>query len=199
MSSKLKKKKKYMPKGYEDRFKMQKRRKDIKLSEDCFMEIFYSMQLINFTVLYMAKEDGGFDFTKKKLQNFNKILTRHNTEYDDGGFAAKAVELSHKNKLGFDCYAEAKNFPYRPKMKMYGGKVKTMGEHNIALESINGAIETYLILALHTLHENYRFNKDMIWKWWEKFKEVSTLYVDGMTDEFIMQYIKDECGLVINK
>ncbi len=126
MSSKLKKKKKYIPKGYEDRFKMQKLRKDVKLSENCFMEIFYSMQLINFSVLYMAEEDGGFNFTKKKLQNFNRILTRHNTEYDEGGFAATAVELSHKKNLGFDCYAEAKKFPYRPKMKMFGGKVKTM-------------------------------------------------------------------------
>ncbi len=199
MSSKLNKKKKLRPKGYEDRFKIQKYGKDVKLSENCFMEIFYSMQLINIAVLYMSEEDGGFDFTKKKLQNFNRILTRHNTEYDTGGFESTSVSKKHKKNLDFDCFIEAKNFPYRPKMKMFGGKIKSMGEHSIALTSIDVAIETYLILALHTLHENYRFSKDMIWKWWEKFKEVSMLYTEGMTDEFVMKYIKDECGLAITK
>lgn len=199
MSNALKKKRILRPEGYEDKAAMHKHFKNAKLSEKCFMELFYSMQLINFSVLYMAKEDGGFDFTKKKLQNFNRILTKHNQEYDDGGFVSTAVSLDHKKKLDFDCFVEAKNFPYRPKMKMYGGKPKTMQEHNIALTSINGAIETYLILAVHTLRENYRFTKADIWRWWEKFKEVSELYVDGMTDEFIIKYIKDECGLVINK
>ena len=170
-----------------------------RLSEKCFQEIFYSMQLINFAVLYMSKEDGGFDFAKKKLSNFNRIITRHNQEYDEGGFISTAVSIRHKKNLDFDCYKEANNFPYRPKMKMYGGKLKTMKEHNVALTSINGAIETYLILAVHTLKENYRFSKADIWKWWEKFKEVSHIYAEGADDEFIIKYIKDECGIVINK
>ena len=149
MGSKLRKKRTLKPDGYEKKTAIHKRFKSVKLSERCFMELFYSMQLVNFTVLYMSKEDGGFDFTKQKLQNFNKIITRHNQEYDDGGFISTAVALDHKKKLGFDCFLEAKNFPYRPKMKMYGGTPKNMHEHNIALTSINGAIETYLILAVH--------------------------------------------------
>lgn len=199
MSNTLKKKTRLKPEGYRAKNAIHKQFKNAKLSETCFREIFYSMQLINFTVLYMSEEDGGFDFAKQKLRNFNKNITRHNQEYDDGGLISTAVSMDHKKKLGFDCYIEAKNFPYRPKMNMWGGKPKTMQEHNIALTSINGAIETYLILAVHTLRENYRFSKADIWKWWEKFKEVSELYVDGMTDEFIIEYIKDECGLVINK
>lgn len=199
MSSALKKKRRFNPKGYEDRGKMQQIQKNKTLSEKCFTEIFDSMQLINFTVLYAPTEDGGFDFTKKKLQNFNAILTRHNQEYDDGGLTSTAMEEKFKEKFDFDCKLEAKNFPYRPKMKMYGGKPKNMTEYNVALASINGAIETYLILAIHTLHENYRFNKDMIWKWWNKFKEYSELYVDGLTDEFIIKYFVDECGLKVNK
>ena len=199
MSNKLRKKRILRPDGYEKKASIHKSYKNTRLSEKCFTELFYSMQLVNFTVLYMSKEDGGFDFSKQKLRNFNKLLTKHNTEYDAGGFISSAVSLSHKQKLGFDCFVEAMHFPYRPKMKMYGGKIKNMQEHGIALTSINGAIETYLILAVHTLRENYKFSKADIWKWWEKFKEVSELYVDGMTDEFIIKYIKDECGLVINK
>lgn len=198
MSSVLKKKKNRLkPKDYENRFEIQNFRKDVKLSEDCFTEVFYSMQLIVFIVLYMSKEDGGFDFSKQKLKNFNSILIRHNKSYDDKGFNSMAVEESHKKSLGFDCMTEAKNFPYRPKMKMYGKKLKTMRDHNIALESINGGIETYLILAVHTLRENYRFSKEMIWKWWEKCKEISDLYARGATDKFMIQYLKDECGLEI--
>lgn len=200
MSSALKKKKRFHPKGYDDLEKMQKVQRSKTLSENCFMEIFDSMQLINFTVLYAPIEDGGFDFTKKKLLNFNKILTRHNQEYDEGGFTSAGMEASFIKKFGFDCRMEAKNFPYRPKMKMYGGrKPKSMTEHEIVLVSINAAIETYLILAIHTLNQNYRFNKDMIWKWWKKFKEYSELYVDGLTDEFIIQYFVDQCGLKVNK
>lgn len=173
--------------------------KNTKLSNDCFMEVFCSMQLINFAVLYAPEEEGGFNFTKQKIQNFNEILRRHNQEYDDGGLISTLVESTHKKKFGFDCYVEANNFPYRPKMKMYGKKPKSMNEHTIALRSINGAIETYLILAVHTLHENYRFNRDMIWQWWNKFKEVAELYVKGMDDDFVIKYFKDECGLDVTK
>lgn len=133
MSSALKKKRRFNPKGYEDRGKMQQIQKNKSLSEKCFTEIFDSIQLINFTVLYAPTEDGGFDFTKKKLQNFNAILTRHNQEYDDGGLTSTAMEENFKKKFDFDCRHEAKNFPYRPKMKMYGGKPKNMVEYNIAL------------------------------------------------------------------
>ena len=199
MGSKLRKRSILRPDGYEKRFERHKYMQNRKLSEKCFQEIFYSMQLINFAVLYMSEEDGGFDFTKTKLRNFNKIITRHNQEYDEGGFISTAVELDHKKKLGFDCYKEAVNFPYRSKMKMFGGKVKDMKQYNIVLTSIDGAIETYLILAIHTLRENYRFSKEMVWKWWDKFKEVSHIYAEGANDEFIIKYIKDECGLVINK
>ena len=197
MSNALKKKNSLKPKDYDKRFAIQNYRRDVRLSEDCFTEVFYSMQLINVSVLWMSEEDGGFNFTKQKLKNFNNILIRHNQSYDDGGFMATEVEESHKKNLGFDCYMEAKSFPYRPKMKMYGKKIKSMRNHNIVLESVNGAIETYLILAVHTLRENYRFSKDMIWKWWNKCKEVSFLYADGATDKFVIQYLNDECGLKI--
>ena len=196
MSSRLRMK---APKAHKEKRAMQKVMRNKALSEKCFVELFYSMQLINFSVLYAPAEEGGFDFTKQKVKNFNRILTRHNQEYDDGGLISTAVEKSHKEKFGFNCRLEAQNFPYRPKMKMFGKQPKTITDHTIALVSINGAIETYLILAIHTLHENYRFNKDMIWQWWKKFKEVAELYVDGMSDEFVIQYFKDECGLDITK
>lgn len=199
MSNGLKRKRNFAPKGYEDRFKMQKVMYNKSLSENCFMKLFYSMQLINFAVLYAPTEEGGFDFTKQKVKNFNKILRRHNQEYDDGGLISTLVEKNHNDKFGFDCRLEAQNFPYRPKMKMYGKQPRNMADHNLALVSINGAIETYLILAIHTLHENYRFNKDMVWQWWNKFKEVAELYVNGMSDDFVIQYFKDECDLDITK
>lgn len=61
MSSALKKKRRFNPKGYEDRGKMQQIQKNKTLSEKCFTELFDSMQLINFTVLYAPTEDGGFE------------------------------------------------------------------------------------------------------------------------------------------
>lgn len=194
-----KKKNKLRPKGYEEKFMKQTIARNKKLSDECFMEVFNSMQLICFTVLYAPADEGGFDFSKQRLKNFNKILTRHNTEYDDGGLISTLVEQKHKENLGFDCSLEARNFPYRPKMKMLEKRLKNMGEYNIALSSINGAIETYLILAVHTLYENYKFSAEMIRQWWDKCVEVSEMYVRGMNDEFIIKYFMDECKLDITK
>ena len=98
MSNALKKKNRMKPKGYENKFAMQKAKKNEAMSENCFMEIFYSMQLINFTVLYAPAEENGFDFSKQKMKNFNKFLRKHNQEYDDGGLISTIVETSHKKK-----------------------------------------------------------------------------------------------------
>lgn len=170
---------------------------DWKLAEGCYSEIFTSMQLICFTVLYMSKEDGGFDFSKKKLQNFNNFLTLHNQENVDGVLSSKETEKSLR-KTGFDCELEASQFPYRAKMKMLGKKCKP-SNIRVMLASANVAIEAYLILAVYTLRKHYGFSHQMIREWWTKCIEVSELYAKGMTDDFVMKFIKDELGLEITR
>lgn len=172
--------------------------RDWKLTESCFSEIFTSMQLICFTVLYSDPEDGGFDFGKQKLKNFNDFLRKHNREIVDKLLDSRTTESKFR-KAGFDCEREASNFPYRAKLKMYGKKLKTKREYDIMLASVNVAIESYLILAVYTLRTHYNFTWEMINVWWNSCLQTAGLYSVGLTDDFIVDFIKDEIDLEVTK
>ena len=173
--------------------------KDWGFIEGCFSEIFTSMQLISFTTLYSEPEDGGFDFSKQKIQNFNDFMRKHNQEIVDKQLDSRTIEALFR-KSGFDCEKEASNFPYRAKVKMYGGKkLKTKHDYNVMLASVNVAIESYLILTVYTLRTHYNFTWEMIRNWWESCINTSKLYSDGLTDQFVMDFIKDEIDITITK
>ena len=169
--------------------------RDFKLADSCYQNVFTSMQLICFTVLYMSKEDGGFDFSKRNLQNFNNFMTTYNHMNISGELSSEQVEWNFK-KVGFDCEHEANRFPYRAKIKMIGKKCKP-NNVKIMVSTANVAIEAYLILAVYTLKYRYGFSHRMIRDWWSKCIEVGTLYSKGMTDDFVVNFIKDECDLEI--
>lgn len=194
MSNALKKKSKPMkPKDYENRFVYVDIQKRKALAENCFGEVFKSIQMTNLYVLYYI-----FDFSKQKIQNFNKIIRKHNTEYDLGIIKPQELEDKFKANIGFDCEKQAEKFPYRAKIKMYGKRLKTTQDYDIAIKNINAAIETYLILAVHTLHTNYKFSAKMIEVWWEECIKFSLdNYANGMKDEHVVQYFKQECDLDI--
>ena len=193
MSNKLKKKtssKEYPKQSSYDR--------DFKLAKNCYSEVFTSMQLICLTVLYSAEEDGGFDFSEKRMKNFHEFFVKHNQENIDGLLCLDEKEESYK-RCGFDCERLAEKFPYRAKIKMYGKPVKSLRDNEIFLASVNAAIESYLILAIYTLRKHYYFTWAMIRYWWESCLDIADLYARGMTDDFVMQFMKDECNLVIVK
>ena len=171
-------------------------KRDWQLAENCYAEVFTSLQLICFSALYSAVEDGGFDFSKQKLKNFNKFLTQHNQENIDGILSSKETEKLILNDFGFSCAGGATAFPYAAKMKMAGRKIKP-SEVRVILASVDVAIEAYLVLAIYTLRKHYRFTALDINCWWKKCREIGELYAKGMTDEFILQFIKDECDLEI--
>lgn len=171
-------------------------KRDWQLAENCYAEVFTSLQLICFSALYSAVDDGGFDFSKQKLKNFNKFLTQHNQENIDGILSSKETDQWLWDKFDISCKAYAKFFPFSAKMKMAGRKIKP-SEVKVILASVDVAIEAYLVLAIYTLHKHYRFNEDDIRRWWIKCIEVGELYSRGMTDDFIVQFMKDECDLEI--
>ena len=172
--------------------------RDFKLAKNCYSEVFTSMQLICLTVLYSEVEDGGFDFSKERIKNFHEFLTKHNQENVDGLLGLDEKEGSYR-RCGLDCEKEAEKFPYRAKIKMYGKPVKSLRDNEIFLASVNAAIESYLILAIYTLRKHYYFTWAMIHHWWESCLDIAYLYARGMTDDFVMQFMKDECNLVIVK
>ena len=199
MSNKLKKKSSLKPQGYENRFHLQQQHKNIKLSEECFVEVFYSIQFLGFCVLGMEEEDGGFNFSEEQITIFNNSIKENNETYDAAGMMSYAMEALLKKQINFDCRQEAKKFPYRAKMKMCGKKLKGMKNYEIAVGSTTEAVEAYLVLAVQTLREEFSFSKEMVNKWWSKCIEISNLYARGMTDEFIIDYLEKEFGLKIDR
>lgn len=170
--------------------------KDYKLADDCFSKLFCSMQLVSFETLYAEEEDGGFDFSKRRLQNFNNKMTENNRKYLDGELSYDEIE-NHFKKVGFDCEKEANRFPYRAKMKMINKKFKSMKEHNIMLSCANVGIRSYLILAIYTLKYNCNFTHAMIRRWWESCISNGALYAEGLTDKMGVEYFETECDLKI--
>lgn len=197
MSNKLKKKRNLRPDGYEERFAMQRYRKNEKLSEDCFVEVFYSLQYISYTALWMDKEDGGFDFSEADLKRFYERLKEHNDSFDNPGGMSWALQEVYKGQIGFDCEEEARKFSFRAKLKMYGKKLKTKKDYVIAINSTTEAVGIYLVLAVHTLRKDFGFTGEMIREWWNKCLEVAELYTRGMTDEFMAKYLEEETGIKI--
>lgn len=188
MGSKLKKKKKKMqPLGYERQNLLSHaeitRRTGI--AKKSFSETFKSAQLINFCVMY-----DNFDFEKRKMTNFQKRFLAHNDLLD--GPKLIQEEILIKKAIGFDCEKEAREFPLRPKMKICGiKKVKRLVDAEVSINNASDSLESYLILVIKTMRDNYRFSKKNIYLWWEKFKVVAQLYADGMTDEFVIKYIEE--------
>ena len=198
MSNKLKKKSASKPQGYKNRSRQLKQKYE-KLSEECFVEVFYSVQFLGFCVLGMEEEDGGFNFSEEQITFFNNSIKENNDTYDSSGKMSYAMEVLIKKQMGFDCNREAKKFPYRAKIKMCGQKLKGMNNYEIAIESTTEAIETYLVLAVQALREKFAFSGEMVNKWWNKCIEISDLYARGMTTEFLIDYLEKEFGLKIER
>lgn len=193
MSNALRKKpKKKMPKGWEQIEPLYENHKREVYSDNCFYEVFKSMQMISFTVL-----SDTFDFSKKRIMNFADIMKRHNVEYNEGTFTADDKEKELEKKYEFNCKKEARRFPYRAKMKMIGKAPKRKQEYTLALEYVNLAIEAYCMLAVFTLTKNYRFKKEELYLWWSEVIKVSELYIKGMDDNYVSQYLKEYCDLDI--
>lgn len=162
-----------------------------KVAKNCYKETFWSMQLSSLYCLYY-----DIDFSKQKIRNFNKALTKHDEEARSRDI--DLFEIEHRfRKMGFDCEKEAIQFPFRAKVKM-AGKIHTR-DMDVAVHNINDAIETYLVLAIYTLRKNYHFSMDKIRQWWQCIRDFSINYATGMNDEHVIEYFIQECGLGINK
>ena len=191
MSNALRKKtRKLEPKNYEDKFTMQRIARHISESDNCFWQTFKSMQMSCFYVLYY-----DIDFSKQKLKNYNEILRKNNEKIKNVSTIRAEEERFIKN-IGFDCEREARNFPYRAKIRMYGKNPK-QNQIKSVNSNMNDGIECYLVIAVYTLHYNYKFSGELIREWWNRMLDFSKNYVEGMNDDHVVKYFKQECDLDI--
>jgi hypothetical protein len=156
-----------------------------------FENTFEAMQCLGWTVLYY---DFDFD-TREKLIAFQKGLTQHNKIVDEKDKYVK-VDLFLKSEYGINCHKLACAFPYISKMKIADfdkrrDKVKAM------LVGCDNAIEVFLVIFFCELIKEWGFTKEQAMESYEKMKENSMLYRQGMRNEFVQQYFKDEIDLVI--
>ena len=160
-----------------------------KQQEKIIDEVFKSLQLMSYYELYYT-----FDFSVQRVKNFNSIMEKKNLEMKRD--LVYEYEKTLKRNIGFDCVAEAKRFPMRPKMQM--AKVNPR-DFNRNREVIDIMISTYLVIAIKTLRENYRFNAVQVQRWWDSIREMSHLYTqkEPLTDAHIVKYFNQECKLPI--
>lgn len=156
-------------------------------TEKILDEVFKSLQLMNYYELYY-----DFDFSVKKLKNFNNMLAKVNEEMNRNKVDIYTDKL--KNNIGFDCYHEAKVFPLRPKINISGIRPKELYTQQ---PLIDFTIATYLCVAIKVMRESYRFNSKQIRLWWDKMREFSYLYSKGLTNEDLKTYFGQECDLPI--
>lgn len=165
-------------------------KKRTRLAENSFSQVFRSMQLLNYTVLYY-----DFDFDKEDIKKFNENL-RINNE-----FLTREIFFEQEKRLlkefSFSCEEAAKSFPLRSKIKMIGKMPKSMSGWDVVLGNAKDAIETCLLLFLHEFTTTWQKTPEEIKAYWSSFVANSMNYANGMTDEFVMQYFKDEIDLDI--
>lgn len=165
-----------------------------KIAERSFSEVFRSMQLLNYTVLYY-----NFDFDKEMVKKFNANITDYNNECLDDSEAFFAEEARILKDFAFSCERSAKEFPMRAKMKMCGKRPKGMKDWDIVLKNATEAIEICLLLFLHECVAEWNFTESDVMLYWQNMKENAKCYADGMTDEFVVQYFKDYLDLEITE
>jgi hypothetical protein len=165
-----------------------------KIAENSFSEVFKSMQLLHYTVLYY-----NFGFDKESIKDFQKNLTSYNNECLDDRDTFLAEEERILNVYRFSCEESAKKFPMRAKMKMIGIKPKRMKDWDVALQNATDAIEVCLVLFLHEFIKVLQPSISDIQLYWSSMVENADLDARGMTDAFVEKYFMDEIELEIKE
>lgn len=166
-----------------------------KLYNTSFEEVFRSMQMLNFTVLYY-----DFDFDKDDLKIFNKNIVEYNDKYLDNKELFVAAEAVLLNEYQFNCEKQAAAFPFRAKIKMMKlPKTRLSVEaRQIAIGAANHSINVFLVLALQEFVTGWGKTPEDVARYWERMLENAINYSNGMTDEFVVQYFKDQLNLDID-
>ena len=79
---------------------------------------------------------------------------------------------------------------------MYGKNPK-QNQIKSVISNMNDGIGCYLVIAVYTLHYNYKFSGELIREWWNRMLDFSKNYVEGMNDDHVVKYFKQECDLDI--
>ena len=158
-----------------------------------FTDTFRSMQYLNYCTVYY-----DFDFNKEQIKQFNANAIDYNNSVLDSKEDFFKEEQRILDEYGFDCEKAAKEMPMRAKLKIIGIKPNSK---NLAfkLKECNDAIEMCLVLFIHELTTTWSMVADDIKLYWDKMKEYSMSYANGMTDAFVEQYFIDQIDLKITE
>lgn len=158
-----------------------------------FSEVFRSMQLLNICVLYY-----DFDFDKEMIKAYNDKLKSYNNECLDSREAFMQEEERLMREYKFSCEDSAKEITTTSKMNMIGFKPKTKTDWYIALANGTDAIESCLVLFLHEFINVVKPSEGDVALWWRCMKRYAEeCYSNGMKDEFVVKYFKDQIDLNI--
>lgn len=169
-----------------------------KVATNSFVKVFESIQMCAYYCLYIDEDDDleleGNDFTKQKIQNFNKFVAERNSELETSD-QLNEVKAKIKKNLDIDTMSLARKIPLRARLKMLG--TKKFKYPDVIMKNTNDGIDTFLILAIDVLHTHYRFSRDRILRWWDSVITFSRSYAYGLEDKHVVEYFKEECKLAL--
>lgn len=156
-----------------------------------FEKMFRAMQYLNYCTLYY-----DFDFDKEQLKQFNANVTDYNnTSLNTENFYKEEARIFRE--YGFDCKKAVFEMPFRAKLKII--EIKPGKNTTEKLSECNEAMEICLVLFIRELVTSCSKNAGDIQLYWQKMKEYSLNYANGMTNEFVQQYFIDQIDLKITE
>lgn len=156
-----------------------------------FENTFDAMQCLCWTVLYY-----DFDFGKDDLIKFQKGLLVHDKIIDEKQKYIEVYEILRDN-FGLDCHKLAVAFPYISKLNMAGYDKRKVKGVKAVLMACDNAIEVFLLIFFNELIAEWNKSKEDALTCLEKMKENALLYRQGMKNDFVQKYFKDELDLAI--
>lgn len=179
------KKRKMCPKNYDLKPVVLNQVKEQAMLSRCFSKVFTSLQLCSWYVLYAPEY---FDWNYEQCKGFSDKMHGHNIEYGMAGDEYPIIRDKLSGDIGVDIVSEAKKFPYRVKINMYGGKVNQKNVTNIVF-AMNLAIESVLFLGLYTLYHDFSIAPEDIREVFiPHLMEIAWNYANGMTDKHMIKY-----------
>ena len=162
-----------------------------RIYSQAFENTFEAMQCLCWTVLYY-----DFDFDKENLIKFQKGLTVHDKIIDEEQKYQNVYEML-RDEYGIDCHKLAVAFPYISKINMAGYDKRKVKGVKATLSGCDNAIEVFLVIFFNELATEWGKDRESLLECYERMKQNALLYRQGMKNEFVEQYFKDELDLTI--
>jgi hypothetical protein len=199
MGSKLKKKTRYEPKGYDKKSiakmadSMTRRRNTDALIEEAYVNV----RLIAYQILH-----DKFGFGKKRIARVDETIDKYLIKAAKDEVTESEMIFLLKQKYDIDVKAEANKVPFLERFALTKSYILPESRQSAGMYLL-ASICNYFALLGCCLKTQFKFSKNSIEKaFWHIRGYINTLHrfkQFGLTIPMIAESVKDECGYIDNR